>query len=69
MAEQDDSGTPPGGGGAWSRALDVAGVLAGVLLVAMAADMITDGRLISRRLLRRQQPPAATDQPPEGDDG
>jgi hypothetical protein len=34
----------------WGRALDVAGVLAGVVLAVIVADILTDGRLVSRRL-------------------
>lgn len=37
----------------WGRALDAAGVVAGVILVAIVIDIWTDGRLISRRLGRR----------------
>lgn len=37
----------------WGRALDAAGVIAGVVLVAIVIDIWTDGRLISRRLGRR----------------
>jgi hypothetical protein len=36
----------------WGRALDAAGIAAGVLLVLIAVDIWTDGRLISRRLHR-----------------
>jgi len=44
----------PGGWG-W---LDTAGLIAGALLLVMLADILTDGRLISRRLTgRRQQQP------------
>jgi hypothetical protein len=36
--------------------LDTAGLIAGALLVFIVADILTDGRLISRRL--RKPPPA-----------
>lgn len=35
---------------------DTLGVIAGVLLVAIVADILTDGRLISRRLRPRPAP-------------
>lgn len=39
----------------WGRLLDAAGIIAGVVLVAIVADVMTDGRLISRRLRRGPQ--------------
>lgn len=35
---------------AWGRLLDTAGIIAGILLLVIVADIWTDGRLISRRL-------------------
>lgn len=48
----DDPGTAAGESPGWGRALDVAGVTAGVILVLIVADILTDGKLISRRLHR-----------------
>lgn len=53
---QADDGTPGGGGLTW---LDGLGIAAGVVLVVIVADILSDGRLISRRLLRRRAPEAA----------
>jgi len=39
--------------GAWGVFLDIAGALAAVALILIVADIWTDGRLISRRLIRR----------------
>lgn len=36
----------------WGRLIDAAGIVAGILLVLIAADIWTDGRVISRRLHR-----------------
>lgn len=36
----------------WGRLLDAAGIIAGVLLIVIVADIFTDGRLISRHLYR-----------------
>jgi hypothetical protein len=36
----------------WGRLLDAAGIVAGVILVVIIADIWTDGRLVSRRLRR-----------------
>jgi len=48
-------GDAASGGWGW---LDTAGLIAGALLLVMLADIITDGRLISRRIAgRRQQQP------------
>lgn len=42
----------------WGRVIDGAGILAAGILVLIVADIFSDGRLISRRLLRnREQPP------------
>lgn len=38
----------------WGRILDAAGVLAGIALALIVADIISDGRLISRRLPQRR---------------
>jgi len=43
------AGDDPGRG----RLLDVAGVIAGVLLIVIVADILSDGRLVSRHLHRR----------------
>lgn len=73
MAERDepDSGasneTSDSAGVSWGRVLDTAGIVAGVLLVAMIADILTDGRLISRRLTGRPAPPPPDTQ--ESSDG
>lgn len=40
----------PGGEQGWGRFLDAAGMLASVALVLIVIDVLTDGRLISRRL-------------------
>jgi hypothetical protein len=34
----------------WGRLLDAAGIVAGILLLLICADIWSDGRLISRRL-------------------
>ena len=61
-----DTATGPGEGDAapfdWGRVLDFAGILAGVLLVVIVVDVWTDGRVVSRWLLRRGPAP---DQQPE----
>jgi hypothetical protein len=49
---------PEGEARDWGRALDIAGIIAGVFLVVIIADIATDGKLISRRLIRK---------PPEGE--
>lgn len=36
----------------WGRVLDGLGIVAGVILVVIVADIVSDGRLISRRLHR-----------------
>lgn len=43
----------------WGRLLDAAGIAAGVLLVIIVADIVTDGRLVSRRLHRRNDDDSA----------
>lgn len=48
-------GEQESGGGWGGRVLDAVGVVAGVALVIMAADILSDGRLISRRLRRRAE--------------
>lgn len=48
----------------WGRALDAAGVVAGVVLVAIIVDIWTDGRLISRRLGRRDDDDDQAEQVP-----
>lgn len=55
-ADPAEETAEPGAGG-WGRALDAAGIAAGVLLVVIVADIWTDGRLISRRLARARRPP------------
>lgn len=52
--DQADNQDEPGGG--WGRVLDTAGVLAGIVLVAIVIDIFSDGRLISRRLRREPDP-------------
>lgn len=44
--------------------MDTAGLIAGVILVVIVADILTDGRVISRRL-RGKPKPAAEDTPGE----
>jgi len=54
----DDRADPPapasgdGDGPDWGRLIDAAGIIAAVLLVAIVADIWTDGKLITRRLNR-----------------
>lgn len=48
--------------------LDAAGVVAGVALIVIVVDILSDGRLISRRLVRRFTPEAAPDPVPEASD-
>lgn len=48
--------------------LDAAGIIAGAALLVMVADILTDGRLISRRLMRRFAPAAAPEAAPEASD-
>lgn len=50
----------PGGWGA----MDTAGLIAGVILIFIVADILTDGRVISRRL-RGQPKPAEPEVPVE----
>lgn len=38
-------------------AMDTLGIIAGVVLVVIVADIVSDGRLISRRLRSRGQQP------------
>ena len=47
------TGDPPGEARDWGRALDAAGIIAGIFLALIVADIWTDGKLISRRLLGR----------------
>jgi hypothetical protein len=60
---QDGPGLVPEGDGTladspgWGRLLDAAGVAAGLLLLVIVADVLSDGRLISRRLYRRGEEP------------
>jgi hypothetical protein len=44
---------PPGEARDWGRALDIAGIVAGVFLIVIIADIATDGKLISRHLIRK----------------
>lgn len=46
-------GAPPGDARNWGRVLDAAGVGACIILGLIVADILTDGRLISRRLRRK----------------
>ena len=39
----------------WGRVLDAAGIAAGVVLVVIVADIVSDGRVISRRLVQMRQ--------------
>jgi hypothetical protein len=39
----------------WGRLLDAAGIIAGVFLVVIIADILSDGRLISKRLHRQEE--------------
>ena len=61
-ADDSSSGEPDSEGGGWGRALDAAGIVAGLVLAAIIIDIFSDGRLISRRL-RREPPP---EQAPDG---
>ena len=47
----------------WGRILDAAGIVAGLLLAVIVADIWTDGRLISRRLRRNGGEPVERDEP------
>jgi hypothetical protein len=57
IAGDMDSGEAPD----WGRLLDAAGFIAGVLLIAICADILTSGRLISRRLQGRNPGDPAAD--------
>ena len=48
-----DDSTSSGESPDWGRLLDAAGIIAGVLLIVIVADIWTDGRLISQYLHRR----------------
>jgi hypothetical protein len=73
MTDPQPSAAPPAAGeqtpdqedtgGGWGRALDAAGVLAGVILVVIVVDIFSDGRLISRRLRRDPDPEQAAPDP------
>lgn len=43
---------PPGRD--WGQVLDAAGIAAGVVLVLIVVDILTDGKLVSRRLHRKR---------------
>lgn len=43
------------GGLDWGKIIDAAGLVAAGILVVIVADILTDGRVISRRLFRRPQ--------------
>jgi hypothetical protein len=45
-----DTKSPAGEARDWGRLLDAAGIIAGVLLLVIVADIATDGKLISRHL-------------------
>lgn len=47
----------------WGRVLDAAGVVAGVVLVVIVFDIVTDGRFVSRWLRRRGGDELADEQP------
>lgn len=55
QGEQQPPDTPAGVN--WGRLLDAAGIIAGLLLLVIVADIWTDGRLVSRRLLRQRPDP------------
>jgi hypothetical protein len=61
-AAPDAETTEPAGGQGWGRLLDLAGIAAGILLIVIVADIVSDGRLISRRL-RKPQDGEASDRP------
>lgn len=67
-APGQDAETEPAGIN-WGRVLDVAGIGAGVVLVFIVADIVTDGRLISRRLQRRRGDDTTTPESEMHDDG
>lgn len=48
----DTDPAPEGEARDWGRALDAAGIIAGILLALIIADIWTDGKLISRHLIR-----------------
>lgn len=50
----------------WGRVLDGLGIAAGLVLVAIVIDIFSDGRLISRRLIRRR---GEHEEGAPGDDG
>lgn len=45
--------SPEGEARDWGRLLDAAGIIAGILLAVIVVDIATEGRLISRRLHRK----------------
>lgn len=51
--QQDPPETEAAGTG-WGKVMDGLGIVAGILLVVIVADIWTDGRLISRRLQKRR---------------
>lgn len=51
----------------WGRVIDGAGICAAVILLVIVADIFSDGRLVSRRLMRnREQPPQPQPDPLPG---
>jgi hypothetical protein len=74
MANSESPASPAGDGDnddgfRWGRVLDAAGAVAGVLLIVICADILTDGRLISRRIMARRPPAPAPEPEPEASDG
>lgn len=58
-ASQDPPAADDDGGGRGGMTwLDGLGIAAGVMLAVIVVDILSDGRLISRRLLRRGEPQA-----------
>jgi hypothetical protein len=53
-AGQPDPAGPPAGPGFASRLLDVAGIISAGVVVVVVIDILSDGRLLSRRLARWQ---------------
>jgi len=51
----------------WGRVMDAAGILAGLLLLVIVADIWSDGRLVSRRLMRNREAGGEVEQRTPGD--
>ncbi len=58
MAETETADQPDDKPDGWGW-MDTAGIIAGGLLIVIVADILTDGRLVSRRLRRRPAQPEA----------